>query len=150
MKDPIGQIKISFPEKGIPEVEIIGKVGPRQMRTLPMFTKRAYRRHIHALHKISLAAQEEGVDTGTKIADLTKEEFEKANTPTPNPNIHLNISTATESEETLVVKDDLKETSTEEANKPKQSEVADGTNKEAAGIRRHDGQPGRQERLGKK
>ena len=76
-KEVVGKIVIQFVAKGKPEVEIMGELPARQANALPVYLRRAVRKHVSELRRNSKKVDMS--DKGKKLEDLTKEDIDVMN-----------------------------------------------------------------------
>jgi hypothetical protein len=166
MENVAGRIIFTFPERGVPEVVIEGKVNPRFIPNVPYQLRIAYRKHMHALsmlarkHKAEDAvevAEKEQEGSGFAEGIVEPQPEHTATQPTAQENAGGPDAPALEINEDLIEKTDEvvnEETPDEEAKvetTPTTSEDKNnGTDSETTGIRGHDEGQGRQKRTWEK
>lgn len=138
MSEVVGTIKISFPAKGQPTVEILGDLPARQYNALPVYLRRAVRKH-RALMRRNIKKVDMS-DKGKKLEELKEEEIQAQKVPEPQagadelkispPPVDVVMNPAPGGAKPEV-----------EANDKDEQEAEDGNDSKAEGIRGDDEGP---------
>ena len=134
----IGRINITFQKNGQPRIEIMGELPKRQYNALPIYLRRAVRKHTALLRRGS--GHVDMSDKGRKVSDLSEEELTAMNNLEATAGAdELNVTPPPVHDST----NEFKRTQAEEAKEPNpESEAPDGTNSGTEEVREDDEGPG--------